>query len=445
MNFVSSIKKAYNWIENNSTNCSVNISVMQKTPYQEVSGYFVPTLKALGFKNKAISFCDWLISEQLPEGAWGFHKVPHVFDTAQVIDGLAEFGEKYRTNMDLAYKWIKGRYCNEGFDDPNLGNDAIPESINLRILWPLKKAGYDITYFSEILEKNNGKFDSLSHFYAYGFEGAVRLGLDYNNFLDIVKKYEGKIPAKSTLKDEYCYTGLSQTALSLFLADEFELGMKVLEFVSQFQNRSGGFYGGSLGSGYFVDDEPSWAVKFYMDAFLEAAHSWFRKNVNMFSDGFFEGGQTDKRLNYIQSKIKENERVLDAGCGGGRYINNIVCNRYACDLERAKNVNADFSKGSCSDLPHQDAFFDKVICCECLEHLVFKDQAIQEMLRVIKPGGSLLIIDKNKINQTPFTHCLHFGEEWVDFDQINKQFGGTVTELKQEGLMTPFFGAEIRK
>ena len=37
-----------------------------------------------------------------------------------------------------------------------------------------------------------------------------------------------------------------------------------------------------------------------------------------------------------------------------------------------------------------------VYAVESLEHSIFPDNAVREMLRVVKPGGKAVIIDKNK-------------------------------------------------
>lgn len=46
-------------------------------------------------------------------------------------------------------------------------------------------------------------------------------------------------------------------------------------------------------------------------------------------------------------------------------------------------------------LPYADQRFDCVYATESLEHAVETGRAVSEMCRVLKPGGKLVIIDKN--------------------------------------------------
>jgi ubiquinone/menaquinone biosynthesis C-methylase UbiE len=51
--------------------------------------------------------------------------------------------------------------------------------------------------------------------------------------------------------------------------------------------------------------------------------------------------------------------------------------------------------GSMTALPFQSGAFDCAYATESLEHAVDIEKAIAEMCRVVKPGGRIVIIDKN--------------------------------------------------
>ena len=224
MNFVSNIKKAVRWIDNNSTDNFVYITDVERQPYCEVSGYYIPTLLDYGFRKKAINFADYLAQNQRSNGSWS---PPVVFDAAQIIDGLSEFGNKYETNIQRAVQWILTQ-CKDGrFRDPY--NGAISDHLYMRAIYCLSKSGLNIKQATDQMTSvyyNDAvfKFTALSHFYAYAFEGCARLGLDCKKFLQEISAFE-YLPEKPNVST-YCFTGLSQIALSLFLIGEYDKGMK---------------------------------------------------------------------------------------------------------------------------------------------------------------------------------------------------------------------------
>ncbi|MFN7935314.1 MAG: class I SAM-dependent methyltransferase [Bryobacteraceae bacterium] len=97
-------------------------------------------------------------------------------------------------------------------------------------------------------------------------------------------------------------------------------------------------------------------------------------------------------------------RVLDNGCGKGRfarvlYEHHPQASIVAFDLSEAmlhyvpKGIQP--CSGTMTHLPFASASFDCVYATESLEHAVEIDIAVGEMCRVLKPGGRLVIIDKN--------------------------------------------------
>jgi SAM-dependent methyltransferase len=87
--------------------------------------------------------------------------------------------------------------------------------------------------------------------------------------------------------------------------------------------------------------------------------------------------------------------VLDAGAGEGRY---------RAYLEHARYIAVDYGVGdeawdySALDgvadlhrLPFDDDIFDGVVCTQVLEHVRYPERVVQELARVLKPGGHLFV------------------------------------------------------
>ena len=52
--------------------------------------------------------------------------------------------------------------------------------------------------------------------------------------------------------------------------------------------------------------------------------------------------------------------------------------------------------GRMENIPCEDSQYDFVFCVEALEHSQNMQLAVSEMVRILNPGGRLLIIDKDK-------------------------------------------------
>jgi malonyl-CoA O-methyltransferase len=114
------------------------------------------------------------------------------------------------------------------------------------------------------------------------------------------------------------------------------------------------------------------------------------------------------------------KRILDAGCGKGRFAR--VLNTAVCGLDISPEMlryvpeNVSPVAGTLTALPFASASFDCVYATESLEHAVEIDVAVSELCRVLRPGGRLVIIDKN---------VEHFGklktpewEKWFDRKEL---------------------------
>jgi len=104
-------------------------------------------------------------------------------------------------------------------------------------------------------------------------------------------------------------------------------------------------------------------------------------------------------------------RCLDVGCGEGRHtlaaylrpgVDVIGIDLSPKDLQTARSRVVDmeafepkghitFLQGDATRLPFPDASFDTVICSEVLEHIPNFITVIEELVRVLKPGGRLCV------------------------------------------------------
>lgn len=101
--------------------------------------------------------------------------------------------------------------------------------------------------------------------------------------------------------------------------------------------------------------------------------------------------------------LRPGERVLDlaAGTGGSTAaLAETGAHVIACDLSegmievgRQRHPELEFVQGDATDLPFEDASFDAVTISFGLRNVQNTEKALQEMARVTKPGGRLLICE----------------------------------------------------
>lgn len=92
-------------------------------------------------------------------------------------------------------------------------------------------------------------------------------------------------------------------------------------------------------------------------------------------------------------------QILDAGCGGGGQLEPLSRRGQvvglepvpmAADVARRRGV-ADVVDGTLEQLPFTDGRFDLVTCLDVLEHLDDDRPGLEELLRVTRPGGWLVV------------------------------------------------------
>ena len=98
------------------------------------------------------------------------------------------------------------------------------------------------------------------------------------------------------------------------------------------------------------------------------------------------------------------KRVLDVGCGKGRFARVFQeqepdAELWGLDLSEAMLRRAPAGMrtraGSMTWMPFEDGYFDAAYATESLEHAVEIEKAVSEICRVVKRGGRIAIIDKN--------------------------------------------------
>lgn len=122
------------------------------------------------------------------------------------------------------------------------------------------------------------------------------------------------------------------------------------------------------------------------------------------SYGWHDG--QERRLQMIRDHLPlEGKRILDVGCGIGTYLKALkryTQNLYGVDVDaerikEAARISPNVFVAPAEKLPFDDEMFDVVLLNEVLEHVKDGRKAVEEAIRVLKPGGHLVIFAPNRL------------------------------------------------
>ena len=142
--------------------------------------------------------------------------------------------------------------------------------------------------------------------------------------------------------------------------------------------------------------------------------------------GFFSEAVREKA--FAVAGLKEGKTAADIGAGAGFMTVELIRKRLqviAVDQSEAmlqemktrfsKEENIDYRRGESENLPVADGSVDYAFANMYLHHVQSPLKAIKEMVRILKPGGNLVITDLDK-HEFEFLKREHH-DRWMGFDR----------------------------
>jgi demethylmenaquinone methyltransferase/2-methoxy-6-polyprenyl-1,4-benzoquinol methylase len=134
--------------------------------------------------------------------------------------------------------------------------------------------------------------------------------------------------------------------------------------------------------------------------------------------------------------IRSDDVILDIGGNTGKvteaYSNNckevvvLEPKRNVIEYGKSHRPNIKFVEGQAENIPLPDAYFDKVVASASFHHFSDHDKALEEMKRVLKPDGRIIIleIDPNTRRGKRLKFCenlFHTGAKLYPPSQLSKK------------------------
>jgi ubiquinone/menaquinone biosynthesis C-methylase UbiE len=190
--------------------------------------------------------------------------------------------------------------------------------------------------------------------------------------------------------------------------------------------------------------------------FYESFAETFDSKMNMYD--------VNKRLDVVFNELLiediRDKKLLDAGCGTG-WFSKFSAERGAnvTSMDLGENLLAKVALkckserivGSILEIPFQDNVFDYVISSEVIEHVPDPFKAMQELFRVLKPGGSMVLTTPNKVWYFAILVANTFKlrpyqglENWTGWYEMKRKLQRIgFTDIRQSGIHLFPFISEI--
>ena len=132
-------------------------------------------------------------------------------------------------------------------------------------------------------------------------------------------------------------------------------------------------------------------------------------------------------LEYL--KPSTGDKILDIGCGMGFFLNTLArrgVRGFGMDfspksLKLAKGMTSGlFAQGDAQMLPYRDNSFDKIIFTDVIEHVFDDRAALQEIVRISKPGAMIALVTpgiRGRLANTSWRTLYHDEEGTPEYDE----------------------------
>lgn len=155
-------------------------------------------------------------------------------------------------------------------------------------------------------------------------------------------------------------------------------------------------------------------------------YHWFKNSETI--DGRIYFGYFSICKSFIENNDKKNIKILDAGCGDGRFckelfdlnketeITGVDYSDKAISFSKLLLPEVNFVSADLKKIPFEDEVYDFIFLIETLEHIHPQniDMVLGELSRVLKKDGKLIITAPSILSGVPSEKSKHYQHFSVD-------------------------------
>jgi 2-polyprenyl-3-methyl-5-hydroxy-6-metoxy-1,4-benzoquinol methylase len=129
-----------------------------------------------------------------------------------------------------------------------------------------------------------------------------------------------------------------------------------------------------------------------------------------------------KIVDCVYLKLNQQSRILDVGCGAGSFLNTVrtdkACEVYGVDISEAaireakSSFGLDIFKGTVTEAPLPDAYFDMITAWWYLEHIHDPNATVARISSLLKNNGHFIV----GIPNFNSFHAKCFKDKWYHLD-----------------------------
>lgn len=411
-----------------------------------LTGAAIETAISYGCRKEAIRWARWLMTIQRADGAMPDVTWPGEASarcTAQAAAGLLailpelpEAEDAARRACQYLCEWLnlgKGSAVPSGAHAPAGPHSGKPPDVLPLVEasrhWPETGWLFEV---SQIVDHGIHRPDVLAPFVGLEQSSARRvetlLAMDRRHTArQILEQVGQRQRRRGGLGREWPSTArLAQLAMLWYQVGQRDRADRALSYLERIQRRNGSF---PARAGWLVPrrfrQADTWTAKYYLDAALWRVRAAFEVDwQDLPQEIDAEDGRMRAVYNWF-SGLPIGAKVADVGCGKGRFVRHLV--RY---FPAAELVGIDISPMMLSFLPPgvtaqqgsllrtgaSDGEFDGVLAVESLEHALVPERAVAELCRIVRPGGQILVIDKDRRKEPLSEH--EPWERWVAPEEL---------------------------